>query len=206
MSRRGLLLRILALTTTIWLLGACGSSGRNLRDPVPGQTAPPRKQAAAGTVSSTSPSELTVFGIATNDWSLGGEIPTRYTCDGADISPSFAIFVPPPGAVELALVVTDLDNDFVHWIVAGIPPMTVSVNEGEVPPGAVQANNSGGTSQWVGPCPPDGEEHVYEFALYALDTPSGVTAGQDTDSAVAALAAAPLETSTITGSYSRANG
>jgi Raf kinase inhibitor-like YbhB/YbcL family protein len=187
----------------VFLLVACGSSGRELREPAPGQTAPPRRQAAAGSASTTAVDQLEVFGLATTAWAPGGEIPRRHTCDGEDVSPPFALFAPPAGAAELALVVTDLDNDFIHWIVAGIPPLTTSLAEGELPAGAIVATNSSGTADWVGPCPPSGEEHTYEFALYALAAPSGTTSGSEAEAVVASITAEPLETSTITGSYER---
>ena len=39
---------------------------------------------------------------------------------------------PPPGSVEMALLVTDDDaDDFVHFAVAGIPAMAGEVGEGE---------------------------------------------------------------------------
>jgi Raf kinase inhibitor-like YbhB/YbcL family protein len=194
--------RTLALAALV-ALAACGSSGRELREPTPGQTAPPRKQDAAGTVSTTAPNQLSVFGLATTAWVPGGEIPERYSCDGVSISPPLAFFTPPPNATELALVVTDLDNGFFHWIVTGIPPLTSTIGEGELPAGATEATNSGGVRQWVGPCPPQGEQHQYEFALYALAAPPGVQPGQEPESAVAAIASAPLETATMTGTYER---
>jgi Raf kinase inhibitor-like YbhB/YbcL family protein len=203
MSRTATLLRLLVLAAAALLVAGCGSSGRDLREPPPGQTAPPRKPSSAGTVTSTVPDQLDVFGLATTAWSPGGPIPTRYTCDGANLSPPFAIFVPPPGAVELALVVTDLDNDLVHWIVTGISPGTSSVGEGELPPGAVEAVNGRGTEGWFGPCPPEGDEHVYEFAIYALGAPLDVAPGQDAEQVVAAISADPLEVASITGTYAR---
>lgn len=200
---RATLLRLLVLASTALLVAGCGSSGRELRDPPPGQTAPPRKPSSAGTVSSTVPDQLDVFGLATTAWAPGGPIPARYTCDGANVSPPFAIFVPPTDAVELALVVTDLDIDLVHWIVTSIPPGTSSVGEGELPPGAVEAVNGQGSHDWFGPCPPEGEQHVYEFAIYALGTPLTATPDQDAESVVAAISAEPLEVASMTGTYSR---
>lgn len=196
------MLVVAALATAAGLAG-CGSSGRELRDPVPGATAPPRKAAPAGTIPTTTAGVLDVFGLATPAWPPGGRIPTRFTCDGDEVSPPLALFSPPVGTTELALVVTDLDNDFVHWVVVGIAPATTAFGEGELPAGAREAANSAGTTGWVGPCPPSGEDHVYELALYALAAPPAIPEGADAESAVAAISAEPIETATITGSYDR---
>jgi Raf kinase inhibitor-like YbhB/YbcL family protein len=188
------------------LVAACGSSGRELRDPPPGQTAPPRKPAAAGTLSSstTVASTLATFGMASDAWRPGGDLPERFTCDGEDVSPPLQIFTVPPDAVELAIVVTDVDaGDFAHWVLAGLAPSTASIGEGEVPAGAVQARNSFGRESYSGPCPPEGELHQYEFAVYAMDEPSGVEPGQDPQSAIALVTRAPLELATVTATYRR---
>lgn len=204
MSRRPLRpSRLLAVALLAVALTACGSSGRELRDPEPGATAPPRKESPSGTLTPTSGPDTSVFGLASDAWTPGGDIPERYTCDGDEVSPPFAVFSPPAGTVELALVMTDVDAPFVHWVVAGMAPETASFGPGEVPPGAVQASNTRGSAQYVGPCPPEGEQHTYEFALYALPAPSGVTESQDAVSAIAAITTAPLQTASITGLFER---
>jgi Raf kinase inhibitor-like YbhB/YbcL family protein len=194
---------VLTIAVVAISVAACGSSGRELRDPEPGATAPQRRESSTGTLTPTSGPDTSVFGLASDAWTPGGDIPERYTCDGEDVSPPFAVFSPPPEAVELALVMTDVDTPFVHWVTAGIAPETASFQAGEVPPGAVQAVNSGGSAQYLGPCPPNGEQHTYEFALYALPAPSGVTEGQDAPSAIAAITASPLQTASITGQFER---
>jgi phosphatidylethanolamine-binding protein (PEBP) family uncharacterized protein len=42
-------------------------------------------------------------------FAAGGEIPARYTCEGADLSPPHAWTAPPYGTGSLALVVDDPD-------------------------------------------------------------------------------------------------
>ena len=42
-------------------------------------------------------------------FAAGTEIPTRYTCEGADLSPPLAWTAPPDGTRSLALVVDDPD-------------------------------------------------------------------------------------------------
>ena len=63
----------------------------------------------------------------------GGDIPTKFSCDGADVSPALAWRGVPSGARELALVMEDPDaGGFVHWTVLGIRPGTSRVREGQI--------------------------------------------------------------------------
>ncbi|HSD29014.1 MAG TPA: YbhB/YbcL family Raf kinase inhibitor-like protein, partial [Vicinamibacteria bacterium] len=67
-----------------------------------------------------------------------GEIPTRYTCEGEDLSPPLAWSGVPKGAKSLALVVDDPDAPdprapkrvWVHWVLLGIPPSVSALEEG----------------------------------------------------------------------------
>lgn len=187
------------------LAAACGSSGRDLREPTSGATAPPRNAPAAGTLQDGSTTTLAdVFALATQEWTLGDSLPARFTCDGEDISPELRISSPPEGTVELAIVMIDLDAEgLIHWVVAGITPDTTIVEQATVPEGAVQALAANDETGWFGPCPPTGETHTYEFSLYALSSPSGVTQSQDADSAVSAIIAASIDRSSLTGTYGR---
>ncbi|WP_208028424.1 YbhB/YbcL family Raf kinase inhibitor-like protein [Rhabdothermincola sediminis] len=191
---------LIALATS-----SCGSSGRELRDPAPGATAPPRRPAPAGTLGSST-TLGTVFALTTDAWAPGAVIPERYTCDGTNVSPPLVISQIPPGTAELAIVVTDADaNDFVHWVLAGIPPSTTAIEEGTVPSGAVQASTSARTVGWFGPCPPPGSTHHYDFVLYALAAPSGVVEGQDPARAIDIIERAPQAAppAVMTGTYER---
>jgi Raf kinase inhibitor-like YbhB/YbcL family protein len=117
----------------------------------------------------------------------GTAIPEKYTCAGDDVSPPLAWKDVPDDAVELALVVDDPDapgGTYVHWVVAGIDPATTSLEEGEVPDGAVQVHNSGDKAAWSGPCPPEGPAHHYRFTVYGLDEPSGLDRDDNADDAL----------------------
>ena len=122
-----------------------------------------------GAVTLTAPPAAPAFTMQA-PWPDGGAIDVRFTCDGENRSPALSWTTPPPGTVELALVVTDDDaEDFVHWAVAAIPPTVTQVGEGAEITGAVQGLTGFSSQQWSGPCPPGaGTTHRYRFSLYAL--------------------------------------
>lgn len=197
-------LAALLLLSLVPLLG-CQSSGRELRDPAPGATAPPRRPPQQGTRPSSTTTLGTVFALTTDSWAPGGEIPREFTCDGDNVSPPLVMSLIPPGTVELAIVVTDQDaDDFVHWVVAGIDPTVTVIEEGAAPFGSVEAQTSSGAVGWSGPCPPEGSgSHTYNFVLHALVEPSGVTEGQASGPAVEQIESGTVARSQFTGTYER---
>lgn len=145
-----------------------------------------------------------VFSLFSEAFAGGTEIPVEHTCDGADVPPPLAWASAPPAA-ELAIVVRDPDADgFVHWVVTGIDPLVQGFGAGGVPEGAVEHANGFGTVGWRGPCPPEGEVHTYELALYALPEPLVVG---DPDEAPEALVIqveqAASAVAVLTGTYGR---
>ncbi len=99
-------------------------------------------------------------------------IPSKYTCDGADVNPPLLIEGAPQGPKSFALVVDDPDapaGTWVHWVLWNIDPKTAEIREGSVPAGASQGMNDFRKHDYGGPCPPSGT-HRYFFKLYALDT------------------------------------
>lgn len=117
-----------------------------------------------------------------------GKIPSRYTCQGSDLSPPLTISDVPPDAKSLVLIMDDpdvppsvrADRMWDHWVVYDIPPTLRDIPEGSPPPG-VHGKNTGGSLHYMGPCPPD-REHRYFLKLYALKTklslPPGATKAQ----------------------------
>lgn len=111
----------------------------------------------------------------------GDKIPSKYTCEGEDISPPLEISDVPDGTKSLALILDDPDAPdpaapkrvWVHWVVYDLPPATISLAEnagaGALPKDAVAGVNDKGQTTYHGPCPPIGR-HRYFHKLYALDT------------------------------------
>jgi Raf kinase inhibitor-like YbhB/YbcL family protein len=136
----------------------------------------------------------------------GGSIPTRFTCEGADVSPPLAWGELPAGTASLALLVDDPDapgGTFTHWLAWDIEPAAGGLPEGAAL--SAEGRNGFGGRGYRGPCPPrrDGP-HRYVFRLFALDAPLGVRPGADRKSFEAALAGSVLATGELTASYERA--
>jgi len=103
-------------------------------------------------------------------------IPSKYTCDGEDISPELIIENVPTDTKSLVLIMEDPDvptyiredGMWDHWVVFNISPDTKIIKEGKEPNG-VQGLTTANKLGYSGPCPPD-KEHRYFFMLYALDS------------------------------------
>ena len=74
----------------------------------------------------------------------GGDIPSKYTCQGEDISPELLISDVSEKAVSLILIMDDPEAPngmWDHWVVFNIAPNTTKINEGQEPPGVVGKNS-----------------------------------------------------------------
>ena len=106
----------------------------------------------------------------------GGTIPSKYTCDGDDISPPLQWEGVPDGTVSIALICDDPDapmGTWVHWVLFNLPADTLTLAEkcpadANLPSGARQGITDFGRTGYGGPCPPSGT-HRYYFKIYALD-------------------------------------
>ncbi|MGQ9621648.1 MAG: YbhB/YbcL family Raf kinase inhibitor-like protein [Bacteroidales bacterium] len=116
----------------------------------------------------------------------GEMIPSKYTCDGPDVSPPLEWSEIPDGTKSFALINDDPDapvGTWVHWVIYDIPenvnrlPENVPKTE-VIENGARQGRNDFGRIGYGGPCPPGGT-HRYYFKIYALnrklDLRSGIT-------------------------------
>ncbi len=117
--------------------------------------------------------------ITSSAFQEGANIPSKFTCDGANVNPPLHIEQVPAQAKSLALIVDDPDAPgglFIHWLVWSIDAKTTEIAENGVPPNAVQGKNGFGKSGYGGPCPPSGT-HRYYFRVYALDQTLNLSAG-----------------------------
>jgi hypothetical protein len=118
------------------------------------------------------------FTISCDAFDMGGAIPSKFTCDGEDVSPHLAWNGIPVGTKSFVLIMDDPDapgRTFVHWVLYDLPGLTreLSENMPKTPTlsnGAKQGTNDYPRVGYGGPCPPRGKPHRYYFKLYALDT------------------------------------
>ena len=109
--------------------------------------------------------ELTVKSPAFENNKL---IPSKYTCDGEEVSPPLTVEGIPEKTKSLALIMEDPDAPaglFIHWLVWNIPPSN-EIQENSVP--GTEGLNTNKKNSYHGPCPPGGT-HRYYFKVYALD-------------------------------------
>jgi Raf kinase inhibitor-like YbhB/YbcL family protein len=118
--------------------------------------------------------------ITSQAFSHDGEIPSRFTCDGEDVSPGLQWTGLPEGTKSIVLIVDDPDAPdpaaprmtWVHWVLYNIPPEAPGLSEAvkpkELPKGTMEGLNDWKRTGYGGPCPPIGR-HRYFHKLYALD-------------------------------------
>jgi len=141
----------------------------------------------------------------------GGAIPTRHTCDGADLSPPLDWVDAPEGTKSFALICDDPDapmGTFVHWLLYDIPADRTTLREG-IPADPVvkgigaQGKNDFRRTGYGGPSPPHGKPHRYFFKLYALDSMSGLKPGAKKAELEKAMRGHLLATGEVMGTYQR---
>jgi Raf kinase inhibitor-like YbhB/YbcL family protein len=135
----------------------------------------------------------------------GENIPSKFTCDGADANPPLLFEGAPAEAKSLALIVDDPDAPgglFTHWLVWNIDPKTTTVEENSAPPNGVQGKNDFGKSGYGGPCPPSGT-HRYFFKIFALDRQLDLAAGSKRAQLDAQMRGHIVAQGELMGRYSR---
>jgi hypothetical protein len=163
------LLRI-APALALVALASCGASDR-----------PANQTQGGGKVENAT---LAKLDLTTSGFQNGQPIPTQFTCDGGDRTPTLHWSDPPAGTKSFALVIDDPDapsGTFRHWGVFDIPASARSIGGGRR--AGTEVSNDFGKPGYGGPCPPKGHgPHHYHFKLFALDVDR---LGLDADAKVA---------------------
>jgi Raf kinase inhibitor-like YbhB/YbcL family protein len=142
--------------------------------------------------------------ITSSAFQQGGNIPSKFSCDGANTNPPLQISDVPLGAKSLVLIVDDPDAPsglFTHWAIWNISSQTSTIAEGSTPKG-VQGTNDFGKSGYGGPCPPSGA-HRYYFKIFALDRELDLPSGAKRSQLDAAMKGHVIAQGELMGRYAR---
>ena len=151
------------------------------------------------------------FALTTTAFSVGGDIPKKYTCDGADLSPTLSWTDMPAGTQSLALIADDPDapaGTWTHWVIWNIPAKLTGLAENvlkteALADGTRQGRNDFRRIGYGGPCPPAGKPHRYFFKLYALDGKLDLRAGANRGELERAMSGHVLAQAEVMGKYGR---
>jgi Raf kinase inhibitor-like YbhB/YbcL family protein len=148
--------------------------------------------------------------VTSSAFSEGGSIPSRYSCDGKDISPPLSWTVGPAGLKSYAIIADDPDapmGTWVHWVIYNIPATVTSLSENvtkkeKLADGTLQGINDFKRHGYGGPCPPGGT-HRYYFKVYALDTVIEPDSGLNKKKLLKAMEGHIIGQGELMGTYSR---
>lgn len=141
----------------------------------------------------------------------GENIPSRFTCDGLNISPPLMWINAPPVTESFVIIMDDPDTPngvFTHWVIFNLPNDILQLPEG-IPQqgvldnGGIQGVNGLRQMGYFGPCPPLGPSHTYRFHLYAVDIILPLESGASKQEILQAIEGHILADTELTGSYTR---
>lgn len=216
----------IALGLLVTMIAACGSEPTSTpvegtvgdRSPTPRATATdpertpttPPTESPQNTPTQEEAGQTMALSLSSSAFDHQSSIPSRYTCDGEDISPPLDWGEAPSGTQAYALIMDDPDapaGTWDHWVLYNIPA-SVSLLEAGIPPdeelpnGALHGRNSWQDLGYGGPCPPDGT-HRYFFRLYALDSALDLSAGANKEQVLEAMEGHILGQAELMGTYTR---
>ena len=180
-----------------------------------GPADPPGDGTGKPVAAATAETEASTMRLTSTAFTHESSIPTRFTCDGEDVSPALSWSDGPGGVQTFALIMDDPDappGTWVHWVAWNVEGSASGLPEG-VPK---EESLDGGASQgacwgvdsfdrvgYHGPCPPPGSPHRYYFKLYALDARLDLPARATKDQVVRAMDGHILAETQLMGLYER---
>ena len=117
------------------------------------------------------------FAISSPNFSNGGKIPTKFTCDGTDVSPELTWTAPPPETQSFTMIADDPDapvgrgpTGFSSICPPRPPPYPkASPRSTKCPAVAARVATTSAKSPMAAPARLPANPHRYFFKLYALD-------------------------------------
>jgi Raf kinase inhibitor-like YbhB/YbcL family protein len=152
--------------------------------------------------------------LTSSSFAHQGDMPSRYTCEGQDVSPALSWSGAPEGTRSLVLIVDDPDAPdprapkmtWVHWVLYDLPPTAPGLAEAmqstALPEGTREGLNDWKRTGYGGPCPPIGR-HRYFHKLYALDAPLGDLGNPTKDALLEVMSGHVLAHAELIGTYQK---
>ena len=147
--------------------------------------------------------------LMSSDFSQGGAIPSRFTCEGDNVSPEFSWKDAPAETKSFAVIIHDpgapRTGGFTHWVLYNVPADKVHLDpevpkQEQVPGTGTQGRNDSGEIGYTGPCPPTGT-HRYYARLFALDRELRLPPGATHDKLTQAIEGHVLAKAELMGTY-----
>jgi len=140
----------------------------------------------------------------------GELIPSKYSCDGVNVSPPLEWTNVPDGTKSFALILDDPDapaKTWVHWVIYNLPANQRKLEEHlptdeRLKNGALHGLSDYQKHGYKGPCPPSGT-HRYYFKLYALDSVLNLSPSLTKQQLVSAMQGHIIEKAELVGKYSK---
>jgi Raf kinase inhibitor-like YbhB/YbcL family protein len=201
-------LAVAAVTLLTLTLPACGGAPVNLQSEPdePSLTAPGASTTTAPLPPPVVSAKPAKFAVTSSAFADNKQIPVQYSCKGLNMPPPLRWENAPAGTEAFALVVDDLDAPaglYVHWVVTGISRSTTELGGGAPSRGASVSNNTSGTAEYLGPCPPAGSGvHHYRFQVYALKKPLTLPPATPASEATQMIANAAIADARMVGLFS----
>jgi len=150
--------------------------------------------------------------ITSTAFQEGEEIPSKYTCEGNDISPPLSWQNVPDNAKSLVLIVEDPDAPdpaapkmtWIHWVLYNIETHVLELQENveRLPMSTIPGLSSWNNKKYGGPCPPIGR-HRYYHRLYALDKVLAPIENPTANNVRAAMRGHVIEEAVLMGTYQK---
>lgn len=168
---------VLLLMAGFCITSGCAKDERGQKEP----TEKTKQEASQDEKKDESAEGEASFVLESAAFGNNADIPVKYANTG--VSGGQNISIPlfwknaPGGTRSFVVVMIDrhkIANNWVHWLVINIPGDVDSISEGtssstKMPEGAIELDNTSGSSGYGGPQPPPGSgAHNYEITVYAL--------------------------------------
>ena len=143
--------------------------------------------------------------IQSSAFGTNEKIPSKYTCDGENISPPLTISDIPSEAKTIILILDDPDapsKTWVHQIAFNIPVAGEILEIPESQTFGTSGINDFNSLGYGGPCPPSGT-HRYFFKVFAIDSELDLQEGATKEQVESAMQGRVLDNAELIGLYER---